>query len=293
MHRMEREPDELAATPHQSDADRPPVGEPLVVSRHNPGARPAWTGSADVPAGAAEPAAAPVASMEGRVAVVTAATGALGVALAAEMVGRGARVLLVDDDLDGLLDVVDSLAPAHAVPVRCDLGSDADVAAACDFVTRSTAVDVVVHVGRREGDGDDADADAEVRPVGRNALDDRYRADVRGPLGLIDGLFPVTGSAPTVVLVDPPRSTRDPWGSVATDLVVEHLPVHDGLRVTRATCSEDLDPAEFAGAVIDLLGRDDVGVSRVELVGPARSAPAGTAATDTGTWLDGGEGTGR
>ncbi|HMR96424.1 MAG TPA: SDR family NAD(P)-dependent oxidoreductase [Microthrixaceae bacterium] len=290
---MEREPDELAATPHQSDADRPPVGEPLVVSRHNPGARPAWTGSADVPAGAAEPAAAPVASMEGRVAVVTAATGALGVALAAEMVGRGARVLLVDDDLDGLLDVVDSLAPAHAVPVRCDLGSDADVAAACDFVMRSTAVDVVVHVGRREGDGDDADADAEVRPVGRNALDDRYRADVRGPLGLIDGLFPVTGSAPTVVLVDPPRSTRDPWGSVATDLVVEHLPVHDGLRVTRATCSEDLDPAEFAGAVIDLLGRDDVGVSRVELVGPARSAPAGTAATDTGTWLDGGEGTGR
>ena len=293
MHRMEREPDELAATPHQSDADRPPVGEPLVVSRHNPGARPAWTGSADVPAGAAEPAAAPVASMEGRVAVVTAATGALGVALAAEMVGRGARVLLVDDDLDGLLDVVDSLAPARAVPVRCDLGSDADVAAACDFVMRSTAVDVVVHVGRREGDGDDADADAEVRPVGRNALDDRYRADVRGPLGLIVGLSPVTASAPTVVLVDPPRSTRDPWGSVATDLVVEHLPVHDGLRVTRATCSEDLDPAEFAGAVIDLLGRDDVGVSRVELVGPARSAPAGTAATDTGTWLDGGEGTGR
>ena len=54
MHRMEREPDELAATPHQSDADRPPVGEPLVVSRHNPGARPAWTGSSDVPAGAAE-----------------------------------------------------------------------------------------------------------------------------------------------------------------------------------------------------------------------------------------------
>ncbi len=86
---------------------------------------------------------------------------------AAEMVGRGARVLLVDDDLDGLLDVVDSLAPAAAVPVRCDLGLD--VAAACDFVTRSTAVDVVVHVGRHDGD------DAEVRAVGRNALDDRYR----------------------------------------------------------------------------------------------------------------------
>lgn len=283
MHRMEREPDELAATPHQSDADRPPVGEPLVVSRHNPGARPAWTGSADVPAGAAEPAAAPVASMEGRVAVVTAATGALGVALAAEMVGRGARVLLVDDDLDGLLDVVDSLAPAHAVPVRCDLGSDADVAAACDFVTRSTAVDVVVHVGRRDGEGDDA----EVRPVGRDVLDDRYRADVRGPLGLIDGLSPVTGSAPTVVLVDPPRSTRDPWGSVATDLVVEHLPVHDGLSVTRATCSEDLDPAEFAGAVIDLLGRDDVGVSRVELVGLPGPAPAVAPTPSAGTWLDG------
>lgn len=281
MHRMEREPDELAATPHQSDADRPPVGEPLVVSRHNPGARPAWTGSAGVPAGAAEPAAAPVASMEGRVAVVTAATGALGVALAAEMVGRGARVLLVDDDLDGLLDVVDSLAPARAVPVRCDLGSDADVAAACDFVTRSTAVDVVVHVGRHDGD------DAEVRPVGRDVLDDRYRADVRGPLGLIDGLSPVPGSAPTVVLVDPPRSTRDPWGSVATDLVVEHLPVRDGVRVTRATCSEDLDPAEFAGAVIDLLGRDDVGVSRVELVGLPGPAPAVAPTPSAGTWLDG------
>ena len=281
MHRMEREPDELAATPHQSDADRPPVGEPLVVSRHNPGARPAWTGSADVPAGAAEPAAAPVASMEGRVAVVTAATGALGVALAAEMVGRGARVLLVDDDLDGLLDVVDSLAPARAVPVRCDLGSDADVAAACDFVTRSTAVDVVVHVGRHDGD------DAEVRAVGRNALDDRYRADVRGPLGLIDGLSPVPGSAPTVVLVDPPRSTSDPWGPVATDLVAEHLPVRDGVRVTRATCSEDLDPAEFAGAVIDLLGRDDVGVSRVELVGLPGPAPAVAPTPSAGTWLDG------
>lgn len=282
MHRMEREPDELAATPHQSDADRPPVGEPLVVSRHNPAARPAWTEADEGSVGAPNRAAATVASMDGRVALVTAATGPLGVALAAELIGRGARVLLVDDDLHGLLGVTDALDPARAVPVRCDMGSDTDVSAACDFVARCTSIDVVVHVGRV---GTDRGSDAP--GVGRDALDDLYRTDVRGPLGLIDGLSPTMGPTPRVLLVDPPRRSHDGWSEVASDLLADHLPVGAGLRITRAACGDDLDPAVFAAELVELLGHDDVGVARVDLVGPARpTAPAGT-------WLDGGDDVGR
>ena len=101
------------------------------------------------------------------------------------------------------------------------------------------------HGRRRRGctSVDDGD-DAEVRAVGRGTFSTTATADVRGPLGLIDGLSPVPGSAPTVVLVDPPRSTRL-WGRWRP-IGGEHLPVRDGVRVTRATCSEDLDPAEFA-----------------------------------------------
>ncbi|UDY34675.1 SDR family NAD(P)-dependent oxidoreductase [Dermatobacter hominis] len=264
---MEQDPEELAAgtAPRQSESDRPPVGEPLVVSRRNPAARPAGADGA-----AAEPAAAPAArtddapdasaarraELDGRVALVTAAAGELGGALAAALVDRGARVLLVDHDLGGLVDAVDALAHGRAVPVWCDLTSDAAVASACEFVARSATVDVVVHVGEA------AQPDAEVRPD----LEDRYGSTVRGPLALVGGLAPSLAPSAQVLLVGPPvPADADALDRVAPELVREHLPVADDVRVARAECGPGLAPGLFAGAVVDLLARDDVALRQLAL----------------------------
>jgi hypothetical protein len=281
MQRMEQDPEELAssAAPRQSESDRPPVGEPLVVSRRNPAARPAGVDGAETGPAAStrldeQPAdrRVPPADLDGRVALVTAATGELGGALAAALVDRGARVLLVDHDLGGLVEAVDALAHGRAVPVWCDLSSDSAVESACEFVARAATLDVVVHVGEEAREAD-----------GRRALEDRYRTSVRGPLALVGGLAPSLAPSARVLLVGRPADPgADALDRAAPELVREHLPVADDVRVARAECGADLLPDVFAGAVVDLLARDDVVLERVAL-----AAPAGGAAAEVPLALDG------
>ena len=285
MQQTEQDPEEVAGTapPRQSD-DRPPVGEPLVVSRRNPAARPARpTASIDGPPNEAEraatapPAVAEVvdprsAQLDGRVALVTSAAGELGAAFAAELVGRGARVLLVDVDLAGLLDVADALSFGRVVPLRCDLGSDADITAACEFVTRSSTVDLVVHV-----DGDGGGGAGE----GLGRLDERYRAAVRGPVALFHALARSFGPSPQVVLVERSGAAiSDVLAGAALGVVRDHLPAVEGMRVSSVACGPDLEADTFAVTVMDLLLRCDVRFGRVALAGGADPVTVELSGTD-------------
>ncbi len=295
MQQTEQDPEDVtgAAVPRQSD-DRPPVGEPLVVSRRNPLARPARAGaptsaatSSDERGPKATPAVAAVVDqrsvqLDGQVAVVTSAAGELGAAFAAELVGRGARVMLVDVDLAGLLDVADTLSFGRVVPLRCDLGSDADVVAACDFVSRAGPVNLVVHVdesgdgsaGRSAGDGSGGAADGAAGGRGLAGLDDRFRSAVRGPVALFESLAGSFGPSPLVVLVqDSAAGSADALAGAATSVVRDHLPSVDGMRATSAARGQDLGADAFAAAVLDLVLRSDALLEHVALVGAAESAP--------------------
>lgn len=271
MQRMEQDPEELkgSAAPRQSESDRPPVGEPLVVSRRNPAARPAGVEAVD-PAGDSASSIGPDPlterrpehrpALDGLVALVTGAAGELGTALAWELVDRGARVLLVDEDLDDLLDLTDALAFGRAVALRCDLRSESDVSAVCGFVSRAAKVDVVVHVGG--GGAGDVGSDV------ASALDHRYRSEIRGPLALIEGLGSALGSAPRVLLVERHDTDRDSLSAAAPAVLREHLLVVGGVEVSGAVCGADLDADVFADAVVDLVSRDDLALDSVHLVGP-------------------------
>lgn len=290
---MEHDPDERSsngAAPRESD--RPPVGEPLVVSRHNPAARPAADGEGSRPeigGTRIEPAIDPHRGrrdhLDGSVALVTSASGELGAALASELVDRGARVLLLDDDLGGLIETVDALAPGRTVPVRCDLGSDADVDAACEFVSRTAAIDLVLHVAADSATGGEARGDVaadgaeggneggmEGGDVGaeRAGLDERYRSSVRGPLALFAGLAAALAPSPRVLVVGrTPEVDADTLQRVAPSLVLEHLPRVDGMSVGSADCGSDLRVEVFAEAVVDLLVRDDLSIERATFGGAA------------------------
>lgn len=268
MQQMEHDPDERSdsgVAPRQSDSDRPPVGEPLVVSRHNPGARPAAAGT--TPTESLRPRPDPAAEqtgdhhdqLDGRVALVTSAAGELGSALAAELVDRGARVLLVDEDLGDLVRTVDGLASGRAIPVRCDLGSAAEVDSACEFVGRIAAVDMVLHVVPGPGEG-----------TASTDLDDRYRSTVRGPLVLFAGLVAALTPSPTVLVVGRTSGVdSDTLDRAVPSLVLEHLPRVDGMRVGSADCDADLGAEVFAEVVVDLLVRDDVSIERATFGGVA------------------------
>ncbi len=276
MQRMEQDPEELksAAAPRQSESDRPPVGEPLVVSRRNPAARPAGAEPVDPPAagpavGDAElPDELPDArqlDLDGRVALLTGATRELGTALAWELVDRGARVLLVDDDLAELLDLADALSLGRAVPVRCDLRSESDVSAACDFVGRSAIVDLVVHVA--DDLAGDVTADDEEPSDVTAEVDDRYRTRIRGPLTLVAGLSSALGPTLKVLLVER-GGEHDALSAAAPAVLREQLPTVAGTQVATATCGVDLDAAVFARAVVDLLAGDDHELDALQLSGP-------------------------
>jgi len=290
MQQTEQDPEDVtgAAVPRQSD-DRPPVGEPLVVSRRNPLARPARAGaptsaatSSDERGPKATPAVAAVVDqrsvqLDGQVAVVTSAAGELGAAFAAELVGRGARVMLVDVDLAGLLDVADTLSFGRVVPLRCDLGSDADVVAACDFVSRAGPVNLVVHVdesaGRSAGDGA-GDGSAGDAGQGLAGLDDRFRSAVRGPVALFESMAGSFGPSPLVVLAqNSADASADALAGAATAVVRDHMPAVAGMRVTSAAYGQDFGADAFASAVLDLVLRSDALLEHVALVGAPESVP--------------------
>ena len=79
-------------------------------------------------------------ALEGRLVVVTGASGLLGAAFAAEVVERGARVCLIGRDMDALRATTATLGPdAPTAHLRCDLASAEDVEAGMRHAKRMIA----------------------------------------------------------------------------------------------------------------------------------------------------------
>lgn len=294
MHETDDDVPEPDLVPAPGEIDHPPVGEPLVVSRRNPDARPTARADArssggvgkvgqerggsgsdsEVPNGwdgDVEPAAAP--ELDGVVALVTAATGDLGGAVAGELLGRGANVLLVDDDLSALASVAGvSDSGSWAVPLRCDVGSSSQVESVCEFVARSVTVDLVVHVAPAVGSSAGGPLDE---------LDRRYRSEVRAPVELVAGLAGSLAADARVVVVDEVGGLDDPdgggvlphSGSVPHGVAVEHLWGMGVRRSSRVTRGPRMSVSHFAAALVDLVGVAGVPFDRVVMgIGPGDPA---------------------
>lgn len=244
MLRLESEPDEGGGVPGSPRlSDRPPVGEPLVVSRRRGARQPA------------EPAVpVPTGPLAGQVGLVTGAAGELGLAFVDALVDRGARVLLLDRDLDGLRSAASRLpSDDRGVVLRCDLGSVADVEAVCDFVRMAgTSVDLVVHAASTDPGGDEDTVEA---------LDHQYAVGVRAPVLLATHLASSMAPSAGVLVVDREPPPGDA-GAVARRAVlasarqglVELLRsglVADGVHLLSASCSPTSDAGEFASVVLD------------------------------------------
>jgi NAD(P)-dependent dehydrogenase (short-subunit alcohol dehydrogenase family) len=118
----------------------------------------------------------PLRPLVGKVAVVTGGGGPVGRAIALALLDAGARVCVLDRDVDDLRGTTAAAPPsAPILYLQCDLGSANDVAGAADFITRfDRPVDVLVHaadvhVAHGVGDGIVAD------------LDEQYLVNLRGP----------------------------------------------------------------------------------------------------------------
>jgi NAD(P)-dependent dehydrogenase (short-subunit alcohol dehydrogenase family) len=194
-------------------------------------------------------------SVEGRLAVVTGASGMLGAAFVAELAERGAHVCLVGRDLDSLRDTVAALDPgARTAMLRCDLASAEDVGSACDFIERiGSPVDLVVHAAGLY-------APTSIARGSIDDLDEHYLLDVRGPYLLTQRLLPslADGSGRIVFFAAGERpSTGGPGGDTpaspdvhrsisqagvrafASELRVEAGPL--GIRVLTVQADDDLD----------------------------------------------------
>jgi len=121
----------------------------------------------------------------GRTALVTGATTGLGRALARTLVGEGAQVLLLDDDLAGLRRTSSWLGDgSHALVLRCDLGSIDDVLAVGEFIHRTAApISLVVHAAGVAAPG-------AVTTTAVDVLDEHYLISVRGPYVLSQQVLP-------------------------------------------------------------------------------------------------------
>lgn len=82
---------------------------------------------------------------DGRVALVTGGAGGIGAAVARELAAEGARVILLDRDLDAALRIRDELVDAgrEATAIRCELADPADLDAALDEVNAAGPVTAV------------------------------------------------------------------------------------------------------------------------------------------------------
>ena len=187
MQRSEMDPDEGGPGGSPRTSDRPPVGEPLVVSKRRP----------VQPAAEPEPPAPPPGPLAGRVGLVTGATGDLGSAFAGALGERGARVCLLDADLDALRSSAARVGAGDPpLVLRCDLGSADDVRSVCDFLRRSGArLDLVVHAATAPQDGTVLDS-----PV--DGLDEHYLIEVRAPSILAQELADSLAPGASVVFVD-------------------------------------------------------------------------------------------
>lgn len=228
--------------------------------------------------------------LDGRLAVVTGATGLLGATVAAELVRRGARVCLLGRSIDDLRETARRCGSEHSAVLRCDLTIAEEVDAAADFVERiGRPVDVLVHAAG-------VNAAATVASGSLESLDEHYLLNVRGPYLLTQRLLGSLAEAHGQVVVFASASVPDPIGrrggdahgaisSAALLAFADQLRVEaadDGVRVLTVDAALDVDPGRagdelldaLAGQVIDALGSprlDVTGFSVRSMAHPSRS----------------------
>jgi NADP-dependent 3-hydroxy acid dehydrogenase YdfG len=122
-----------------------------------------------------------------RVAVVTGASSGIGRATALHLAAAGATVCLVARRAEALDEVVRAAGPAgsRTRPYRTDLTDDRDIAELVAAIERDFGrVDVLVHSAG-------AIASGSVDTASVADFDRQYRANVRGPYALTQGLLPM------------------------------------------------------------------------------------------------------
>ena len=123
------------------------------------------------------------APLEGKLAVVTGATGMLGATVASELVRRGARVCLMGRSISELRETARLCGGDTTALLRCDLANADDVADAADFVERiGMPVDVLVHAAGVRSSATVSDGSLE-------SLDEHYLLNLRGPYLLTQRLL--------------------------------------------------------------------------------------------------------
>jgi NAD(P)-dependent dehydrogenase (short-subunit alcohol dehydrogenase family) len=251
-----------------SDPVEPPFGEP---------ARPVFGAERH------ERVAAPE-GLQGRLAVVTGASGLLGAAISTELAARGAAVCLMGRDLSALDETAARCGPgARAAVLQCDLAVSEDVV---EFVRRlDRPVDLVVHAAGLQSPAQIADGPVE-------GLDEHYLLNVRGPYLLSQQLLPIVrdqvGRFAFVAAADEPGSrpgdahhaiTQAAGRALAAELRVEAA--RRGIGVVTVVADDEpgaghgsVDTARFAAAladsVVDALSGPDLDVTEVRVRGVAR-----------------------
>lgn len=259
-----------SSAPGPRQSDNPPVGEPLVVSRRNPAARPSVAAIPDrrataVPtdpgegdAETAPPEEPDPLPMSGQVVLVTAAGSDIGAAVARELERRGAGVLLLDGDPTAIIATLDSMPQGRAVPLLCDTASERDLSSVVEFVRRATALDAIVHVIARSAET------AEVSTASSD-LERQLQTLVLGPVRMVEELGESLSDAAPLVLVRDPDA-RSGVERVAPDLVREQVGAR--CRVWDVEVDTELASDRFAEVLADLLSWDDIDVDRVALAAP-------------------------
>ncbi len=254
MQRSEMDPDEGGPGGSPRTSDRPPVGEPLVVSKRRP----------VQPAAEPEPPPPPPGPLAGRVGLVTGATGDLGSAFAGALGERGARVCLLDADLDALRSSAARVGAGDPpLVLRCDLGSADDVRSVCDFLRRSGArLDLVVHAATAPQDGTVLDS-----PV--DGLDEHYLIEVRAPSILAQELADALAPGASVVFVDREPGHADAGAGAQRSVLaaarrglvdVLRAELGDGdVRLVSASCAGDSVASDVAEVVLDAVFRTGPG----------------------------------
>jgi NADP-dependent 3-hydroxy acid dehydrogenase YdfG len=128
-----------------------------------------------------------MAALANQIAVVTGATSGIGAAIAAAL-ARQAGTLCILGRQQARLDAAAAgwaAEPAKVETFRCDLATESDVKRVCDELSRAHGrIDILVHSAGVIDHGRLEDA-----PL--TSLDRQYRANVRGPLMLTQGLLPL------------------------------------------------------------------------------------------------------
>ncbi len=161
---------------------------------------------------------------------MTGASGLLGAAMAVELAGRGAAVLLIGRDRATIDETARSVHEGPTIAgLRCDLASAEDIDAAADFVRAvGRPVDLLVHA---TGLSDPSTIGA--APV--ELLDEHYLLNLRGPYQLTQRLLPLL-SAPrgrVVFFTAAGQAAPDDAHHSMTDAALRSMA--DTLRVELAT----------------------------------------------------------